>query len=171
MELAPEEYLTDLATARLESILVRDGCIAPDKLKAEALCQMSLHAAQISMEMFKHRDSAKVGAIATKRILSSLKRICEWSACLILSQSGEAPTVEDIEMLADDMDDDIRQDTILACMYIQGSLRDLSDVAFSEVPPEDEEVIFPAEEILAYTLAIAGRVGRSFEDLVSDRSL
>lgn len=169
MDLQPEEYLSELATIRLGELITRDGGVVPDRLKSEALCEISFEAAAISKEMFKARDRAKPTAKARVKILHSLLEITKWASTIYASYGHELMPIAELEDYAEDLDDDLKHYGILACFYIQSAIKELSDAMFCEQEePNEDELGQPVAEILALTCAISNRLECSFEDLLTE---
>lgn len=167
MQLTPEEYLAELADKKLEEVILRDGGIVQDKFKAEALCEISLNAACVSHELFKCRDKASLPARNKARTLVFLTAIAQWASALYASYGHELMVMDEIQDYADELDDDLQHDGILACFYIQSAVKDLSDSMFAEDEPVEDEIAQPVAEILALVCALSTRVGATFEDVVT----
>lgn len=164
-----EEFLTEVATLRLEEVIARDSGVSLDKMKAESVSNISYHAGLAIMELFQIRDSVKIPKRAQKRILESMLGIVGWSGAIAVSLGYSLMGVEDIEEFAKDFESEICHDGILACLSIQTAVAELANLLYAEdgAEPTEEEVVQSVAELLALACIVSNRVGCSFTDLVT----
>lgn len=168
-----EEYLPELAMIKTEEIVARDDGLAPEKVKAEALCSLSLNVAQAATEFFKMR--AKKPSKRTRgKILMNLLEVCKWASAMLLFHGLDPVQQDEIQEFAKEYDPEFQNDAVLCCLSMQGNISELADIVFADrdieesLSVDDEaELEQHIAELLAMSCICASLLNCSFEDLLT----
>jgi hypothetical protein len=159
------EDLFDVQVHKMDTLLEGQKLVQTDDLISKAIFETSSTVGQI-MQAFQNQRFSKT-PVTVEKLRPLLMRVTEWATVLFYCFDMDPPDIEEMPEAAENFEPVIAVDPILASLYIQRCLADVSLEYFAHDDGIDyDEIETYLIDILACTELIARRVNTNLSNLI-----